>query len=247
MSTNFCSCRQIFVRLTSPCETILAQQPKISLLPAWLSLARWPENHELSSDLRLQAANFRLTSVQILAGKYRRRSLQSTLSKKVRPTTRRLREALFDLLGARITGAHFVDLCAGSGAVGIEALSRGAAHATFVDCSLKMCNFIQSNLERCAVPKEQTEIVLNDAIDFLLHTTVRESRIWDVAFFDPPYATDYAPVLSFFGTGAALKRKTGVLIIEHHCENRLRDTVGLLRRWRVIRQGESCLSFYERK
>jgi 16S rRNA (guanine966-N2)-methyltransferase len=168
-------------------------------------------------------------------------------SPKVRPTARRLREALFDFLGTRIREAHFVDLCAGSGAVGIEALSRDAAHVTFVDRSAKMCEFIRLNLERCGAPKNQTELITNDAIDFLRQTIMEESRRYDIAFFDPPYATDYAPVLAFFGTGAALKRKRGVLVVEHYCENRLQDTYGILRRWRAIRQGDSCLSFYERK
>ena len=185
--------------------------------------------------------------MQILAGKYRRRSLQSTPSIRVRPTTRRLRETLFDFLGARIIRARFVDLCAGSGAVGIEALSRGAAHVTFVECSARIGNFIKRNLEQCEVPKDQAEVVLGDAIQFLSQTTMRGSLPWDIAFFDPPYTTDYVPALNFFGASAALKRKGGVLVVEHHCDNRLPETVGTLRRWRVIRQGESCLSFYEQR
>jgi 16S rRNA (guanine(966)-N(2))-methyltransferase RsmD len=185
--------------------------------------------------------------VQILAGKYRRRSLQSTPSIRVRPTTRRLRETLFAFLGARIIQARFVDLCAGSGSVGIEALSRGAAHVTFVERSAKICDFIESNLKRCEVPQGQVEVIQGDAIEFLRQTTMRESVTWDIAFFDPPYAADYAPVLAFFGEGATLKRKSGVLVIEHHGGNRLPEMVGTLRRWRVIRQGESCLSFYEKQ
>jgi 16S rRNA (guanine(966)-N(2))-methyltransferase RsmD len=164
----------------------------------------------------------------------------------VRPTARRLREALFDFLGVRIIQARFLDLCAGSGAVGIEALSRGAAHVTFVDRSRKMCSFIELNLQRCGVPQAEAEVIQSDAIEFLRRTMTSESLMWDVAFFDPPYAADYAPVLSFFGAGASLKRKKGVLVVEHHCDNRLQDTIGILRRWRIIRQGESCLSFYER-
>src|SRR5437764_11601118 len=185
--------------------------------------------------------------MQILAGKYRRHYLQSARSIAVRPTARRVREATFDFLAARIEDARFLDLCAGSGAVGIEALSRGAAHVTFVDRSAKMCNFIEMNLERCAVPKAQTEVILSDAINFLRSVVMNKSDLWDMAFFDPPYAADYTPVLKFFGTGAALKHKSGILIVEHHCEKPLQDTVGLLHRWRIIRQGESCLSFYERK
>ena len=156
-----------------------------------------------------------------------------------------MREALFDLLGARITDARFADLCAGSGAVGIEALSRGAAHVTFVERSAKMCSFIKRNLQKCEVPPSQAEVVQGDAIECLRRTMTPENLTWDVAFFDPPYAADYSPVLSFFGTGVALKRKRGVLVVEHHCDNRLQEAVGLLRRWRIIRQGESCLSFYE--
>lgn len=158
-----------------------------------------------------------------------------------------MREALFDFLGARIIEARFADLCAGSGAVGIEALSRGAAHVTFVEHSARICNFIKLNLERCEVSPAQAEVVRGDAIEFLRHTMTRETLMWDIAFFDPPYAVDYAPVLTFFGAGATLKRKSGVLVVEHHCENRLQDTVGVLRRWRLIRQGESCLSFYEQR
>jgi 16S rRNA (guanine(966)-N(2))-methyltransferase RsmD len=185
--------------------------------------------------------------VQILAGKYRRRYLHHVPSPRVRPTARRLRETLFDFLGARIIEARFVDLCAGSGAVGIEALSRGAAHVTFVERSAKICNFVRLNLQQCEVPQEQTEVVVSEALEFLRHTMTGETLMWDIAFFDPPYATEYAPVLAFFGAGATLKRKSGVLVVEHHCENRLQDTVGVLRRWRLIRQGESCLSFYEQK
>jgi 16S rRNA (guanine966-N2)-methyltransferase len=188
-----------------------------------------------------------LAALRILEGKYRRRPLQCLPSPRVRPTARRLREALFDFLGARILDARFVDLCAGSGAVGLEALSRGAAHVTFVERSVKICSFIEGNLKRCEVPQEQAEVVLGDAIEFLRRATMRESGLWDIAFFDPPYATDYAPVLAFFGEGATLKRKSGVLVVEHHGDNRLPETVGTLRRWRTIRQGESCLSFYERQ
>lgn len=173
--------------------------------------------------------------------------MQSLPSPRVRPTARRLREALFDFLGARIVAARFLDLCAGSGAVGIEALSRGAAHVTFIERSARMCSFIRLNLQRCEVPTAQAEVLESDAIDFLRRMTEPVTLACDVAFFDPPYAVDYAPVLSFIGAGTVFKRKSGVLVVEHHCDNRLQDKFGLLQRWRVIRQGESCLSFYEQK
>jgi 16S rRNA (guanine966-N2)-methyltransferase len=185
--------------------------------------------------------------MHVLAGKYRRRFLQSSASKRVRPTARRLREALFEILSFRVEGARFLDLCAGSGAVGIEALSRGAAHVTFVDRSPRMCSFIESNLGSCGVPEGSAEIWMSDAEHFLRRALVQPRDSWDVAFFDPPYAARYAPVLEAFGAGPLLKPKGGVLIAEHHCETRLPETSGSLKRWRIIRQGESCLSFYERK
>src|SRR2546421_12267925 len=99
--------------------------------------------------------------MQILAGKYKKHRLQSSTSPEVKPTARRLREALFDFLGERIIEARFADLRAGSGAVGIEALSIGAAHVTFIDRSAEMGNFIEMNLERCPVPNTHTEAVFS--------------------------------------------------------------------------------------
>jgi 16S rRNA (guanine(966)-N(2))-methyltransferase RsmD len=184
--------------------------------------------------------------VRVIAGKYRRQLLRSTPSPKVRPTARRLREALFELLADRIEDARFLDLCAGSGAVGIEALSRGARHVTFVDHSPKICSLIAHNLVLCGVREDQAELLASDAVRFLRREAAERRPGWDIAFFDPPYATDYEAVLSFFGTRRLLRRGGGVLVAEHYCENDLEDAYGSLRRRHVLRQGESCLSFYER-
>jgi 16S rRNA (guanine(966)-N(2))-methyltransferase RsmD len=165
----------------------------------------------------------------------------------VRPTSDRLRETLFNVLAPRIEGTRFLDLCAGSGAVGIEALSRGAAHATFVDRSRKMCGLVESNLDLCGVPEDETEVVMSEAAEFLRRAHARGSEGWDVIYFDPPYALDYLPVLLLIGTPeSTLLKEDGVLIAEHHHKNELRDEVGSLRRWRIIKQGDSSLSFYER-
>ena len=165
----------------------------------------------------------------------------------IRPTSDRLRETLFNVLAPRIEGARFLDLCAGSGAVGIEALSRGAAHVTFVDKSRKMCGLVEANLDLCGVPEELTEVVLNDAADFLRRAGARQAEGWDIVFFDPPYATDYLPVLEAFGApSSALLKTGGLLVAEHHHKNQPADAAGQLRRWRVLRQGDSALSFYER-
>src|ERR687885_1333017 len=98
--------------------------------------------------------------MRVIAGKYRGRNLRSPPSMLVRPTSDRLRETLFNILAPRIEEARFLDLCAGSGAVGIEALSRGAAFVSFVDRSRKMCVLTESNLALCRVPKEHFEIII---------------------------------------------------------------------------------------
>jgi len=162
-----------------------------------------------------------------------------------RPTARRLRETLFEFLAPHITGTRFLDLCAGSGACGIEALSRGAAFITFVECELKSCAQIETNLTACGIAAERAEVVQSEAASFLNQASA--AQVWDIVFYDPPYATDYTPVLALFGAGAALRRKGSVLVVEHHCERRLADRLGVLHRWRLIWQGQSCLSFYERR
>lgn len=180
--------------------------------------------------------------MRIIAGEYKGRVLKSPPDAQTRPTSDRLRETLFNILSPRIVGARFMDLCAGSGAVGIEALSRGAAHTTFVDRSRKAANLIELNLKLCHAEKEQYEIVLSDAADFL----IRKTACFDIVFYDPPYSDDYMPVLSIFAhPESSLLNEDSLLIVEHHRKNQLPDELNLLRRKRTVKQGDSILSFYE--
>ena len=189
--------------------------------------------------------------MRVIAGQYRGRNLKNPPGMQTRPTSDRLRETLFNVLAPRVEGARFLDLCAGTGAVGIEAVSRGAAFVTFVDRVHRMCALIESNLDLCGVPEEMTEVIKADAAEFLKRTAKggdwrAGQGPWDIVYFDPPYAEDYAPVLHAFGEQAArLLGEGGVLVVEHHHKNHLRDALGQLRRWRVLKQGDSALSFYE--
>lgn len=163
----------------------------------------------------------------------------------VRPTSDRLRETLFNVLAPQIAGVRFLDLCAGSGAVGIEALSRGAAHATFVDRSRKMCALVESNLDLIVIPENETEVVQSEAGEFLRQAVKRGRGPWNIVFFDPPYVTDYLPVLEFFGLHSNTSLADGgCLIVEHHHKNHLPDELGRIQRQRVLKQGDSALSFY---
>jgi 16S rRNA (guanine(966)-N(2))-methyltransferase RsmD len=183
--------------------------------------------------------------MHILVGKYKKIRLHSEPSPGVRPTARRVRERLFELLAHRIEGARFIDLCAGSGAVGIEALSRGAAHATFVDRSAPACTFIHLNLEACGVYPGWYTVVASAAFKFLHQTAERGDASWDIAFYDPPYATDYAPVLTLFATSNLLNPR-GLLAVEHACKKQP-EGGGALDYLGTAELGETCLSFYERR
>jgi 16S rRNA (guanine(966)-N(2))-methyltransferase RsmD len=162
----------------------------------------------------------------------------------VRPTSDRLRETLFNVIAPRIVDTRFLDLGAGSGAVGIEALSRGASWATFVDRSRKMCALVEANLDLCRIPEDQTEVVNLTAEDFLKQTSNRNPERWDIIFFDPPYAHDYLEVLRLIDDNRLLNTG-GLFIAEHHHKNELPSAIGTLTRVRVLKQGDSSLSFYQ--
>jgi len=185
--------------------------------------------------------------MRIISGTYRGRVLKSPSGHKTRPTSDRLRETLFNVLQTKIDPeTRFLDLCAGTGAIGIEALSRGAHFATFVDKSRRACALIEENLDLLEIPENQTEVFQNSADDFLRR--LGEKNVgWDIIFFDPPYQEDYSKVIYLLADGDVNLLKTdGIFIAEHHAKNILPDAVGELRRWRILKQGETHLSFYEK-
>jgi 16S rRNA (guanine966-N2)-methyltransferase len=187
--------------------------------------------------------------MRIIAGTYRSRILKSLKGRALRPTSDRLRETLFDILGASVAGSHFIDLFAGTGAVGIEALSRGAIAAVFVENHAPAAALIRRNLESLGIQNVAT-ILAADAVrglETLAAGQKGKSSRFNFAFLDPPYAAakDYARVLEFLGT-ADLLLPGGVAIAEHRCSFDLPEEAGALRRFRVLRQGDAALSFYRR-
>jgi 16S rRNA (guanine966-N2)-methyltransferase len=121
--------------------------------------------------------------MRVIAGRYRGRRLQAPPGDATRPTSDRVREALFSVLGARVDGARVLDLYAGSGALGIEALSRGAAEATFVDSAPAAIRAVRANLEAIGA---EAEVRRADARRFLGSASAR-GREYDLVFLDPPY------------------------------------------------------------
>ncbi len=184
--------------------------------------------------------------MRIISGEYRGRVLKSPPNIKTRPTSDRLRETLFNILNPSISeSTRILDICAGTGAVGIEAISRGAGFAVFIDKSRKACGLIESNLDLFEIPESQTEVICSSAEDFLRRYS---GESFDIVFFDPPYKNEYEDVLrSMSEDDSKILSGNGIFIAEHHSKINLPDLLNNLRRWRLLKQGDSSLSFYETK
>jgi 16S rRNA (guanine966-N2)-methyltransferase len=185
--------------------------------------------------------------MRIIAGKYRSRILKSLKGPALRPTSDRLRETLFNILGPAIEGSRFVDVFAGTGAVGIEALSRSAAEAIFIENHAPAAKLIRQNLDSLKITSGAT-ILAADALRGLGMLASRHESSTppvDYIFLDPPYAAsvDYARTLEFLGSATFLAPDAFV-IFEHHHKFILPEQFGALRRTRVLKQGDATLTFF---
>jgi 16S rRNA (guanine(966)-N(2))-methyltransferase RsmD len=185
--------------------------------------------------------------MRVIAGKFRSRHLKSLKGMALRPTSDRLRETLFNVLGDRVAGASFVDVFAGTGAVGIEALSRGARDVVFIEKHVPAAMLIRKNLESLDV-RDGARVLAVDAVHGLEVLGKGESSGdggADIVFLDPPYGNveDYDRVLACLGL-AGLLRDGSLVIAEHRRNFELPEGVGNLQRVRVLRQGDAVLSFY---
>jgi 16S rRNA (guanine(966)-N(2))-methyltransferase RsmD len=182
--------------------------------------------------------------MRIIAGLYRSRTLTAPPGLATRPTSDRLRETLFNVLAPRIEGAVFLDLYAGSGAVGIEALSRGAARAEFVERAPAALSVLSANLARLGVTAG-FRIHKRSVGGFLRPLKVGAG--FDLVFLDPPYdaGREYAATLGLLGGESAGALAAGAMVIaEHRRKEPLEDRYGALTRTRLLEQGDAALSFY---
>jgi 16S rRNA (guanine966-N2)-methyltransferase len=181
--------------------------------------------------------------MRIIAGKFGRRTLGGVGKLKLRPTSDQLRETLFDVLGPIVEGSLFVDVYAGTGAVGIEALSRGAREVIFIEEHPAAVTLLRKNLARIEVVRG-VEILTGDALRGL-ETLASRHRMADVIFLDPPYKeiAEYERTLDFLD-GARLLAPAGRIVVEHPCRQELPDRLERLERSRLLEQGDAALSFY---
>ncbi|MGH9743662.1 MAG: 16S rRNA (guanine(966)-N(2))-methyltransferase RsmD [Candidatus Acidiferrum sp.] len=187
--------------------------------------------------------------MRIIAGKYRSRILKSLKGLALRPTSDRLRETLFNVLGPAVAGSRILDVFAGTGAVGIEALSRGAAEAIFIENHTPAAKLIRRNLDSLGITTGAT-ILQTDAVTGLQKLAARQTLATppiNFVFVDPPYAAheDYARTLEFLASDSASFLSPDALVIfEHHHKFSLPECSGRLNRIRLLKQGDAALSFF---
>ena len=187
--------------------------------------------------------------MRVIAGIYRSRILKSLKGLALRPTSDRLRETLFNVLAPNIAGSRFIDLFAGTGAIGIEALSRGAAEVIFIEKLPPAATLIRRNLQSLNISTGVTVLAVDALRGLAMLAALKKVAEpgFDYVFLDPPYAAanEYARVLEFLGSGDLLA-PGAMLVAEHRRNFDLPEELGLLRRFRFLRQGDAALSFYRR-
>jgi 16S rRNA (guanine966-N2)-methyltransferase len=188
--------------------------------------------------------------MRVIAGTYRSRPLHAPRGLSTRPTSDRLRETLFNVLATKIEGARFADFFAGSGAVGIEALSRGASHVTFVENAAAALSAIRANLASLDIRSGFSIDARGVSAALREFSGPQTPSSWNLIFLDPPYQANnlYLSTLSTLGRlcGAVLT-PGGLVIAEHQRKlvQPLAETYGSLKRMRIVEQGDAALSFFQ--
>lgn len=177
--------------------------------------------------------------MRVIAGEYRSRKLESLPGLETRPTPDKMRESLFSILMPVIEGCRFVDAYAGTGAVGIEAISRGAKLAIFIERDRAAVEVIKANLNSLGI-KAQGRIIRGMAASHL--AAVLESPGADVVFIDPPYPkeAEYAAAMAVVAA-----RPPALTIVQHSVRYAIPDAYEGLKRTRTLKQGDNALSFFE--
>ncbi len=184
--------------------------------------------------------------MRIIAGKYRSRLIRSPRNAEVRPTKDRIREALFNIIIEYINGAEVLDLFAGSGAFGIEAVSRGAKSAVFVDNDRGCVKAIEDNLNALNVEDSKFGILKMDAFR-AIDKFVNNGKKFDIIFLDPPYYEDMAKKCLIKLSERDILKLRCVIVAEHHRKDILPQETGGIASYRSAYYGDICLTFYSAK
>ncbi|WP_277443411.1 16S rRNA (guanine(966)-N(2))-methyltransferase RsmD [Pelotomaculum isophthalicicum] len=181
--------------------------------------------------------------LRIIAGIAKKRQLKAPRGLQVRPTSDRVKEALFNILGSSISGSSFLDLFAGTGNVGIEALSRGADRAVFVEKDIKNIRIIKENLNITGLEVNARLLCLN--VNKAIALLGQEGQVYDLIFIDPPYLKDLVSSTLNDIIKNGLLKPGGTIIVESSKKDPMpRDAAASLRLLRQEKYGDTLLSFY---
>jgi 16S rRNA (guanine966-N2)-methyltransferase len=177
--------------------------------------------------------------MRVTGGTGRGRRLKAPAGSRVRPTSDKVKQALFNILGEKVLDAFFLDLFAGAGGIGIEALSRGARRVVFVDSSRSSLTVVRQNIEQTGF-EDRSQAVLSKVESFLK----KPSGPYDIMFLDPPYADELQPLLELIA-GAGLLKPDSIVIAEHFKKQASPADAGGLTLYREAKYGDTVLAFYK--
>lgn len=222
--------------------------------------------HQLPSLLVTGYWSLVTTEMRVIAGAFKGRRLVAPKgSRTVRPTTDRVKESIFSILREQVIDADFLDLCAGTGSIGIEALSRGAKHATFLERDPRCIRIIEQNLRTCGLsslpptkcfgtaqkPTVEACLLRRDALKGISYLQ-KQAVVFRIIYFDPPYSTGtdgstelYTTCLTLLAENALLS-PDGTLLVEHAKRSIMPDKIGNLTRNRIASYSDTIVSFYRK-
>jgi 16S rRNA (guanine(966)-N(2))-methyltransferase RsmD len=183
--------------------------------------------------------------MRVIAGKFKGRRLATPKNMTVRPTTDRVKESVFSILREHVINTRFLDLCAGTGNIGIEALSRGAKQVTFLEQNLKCLRLIERNLQACGLETSdpKVQLIRRDVTKGIV-TLRMQDEAFELIYFDPPYSAEIYIRCLMQISDACILQSTGMLLVEHHKHTELPLDIGSLRCNRQKQYGDTCVSFY---
>ncbi|MFZ5814260.1 MAG: 16S rRNA (guanine(966)-N(2))-methyltransferase RsmD [Bacillota bacterium] len=184
----------------------------------------------------------RVRAMRVITGTAKGKPLKTVKGRDIRPTSDRVKESLFNVMAGRVPEADFLDLFAGSGAVGIEALSRGARSCVFVELMTPHLKVVEENLNATGL-RERAELIRRDA-RAAVADLARRGRRFDLIFVDPPYGQELVPASLALIDSHGLLAEDGWVICEHHKKDPVPESAGGLTKFRELVFGETVLSIY---